>query len=130
MASGDRPDQDPLFDNLSRVPPPAPDEGAPEALRARLEADRRAVLADVGLDPRKSNTALRHELRQLVEALIGEALDDPEIVPDAGLFLHRAMLFDAAQQRANAIRALEDGLRVHPNHPELVRQLQFRQEGG
>ena len=101
----------------------------PAKLRARLEADRRAVIEDVGLNPRMSRKALLQPLRLQVEALIREALDDPQLTPDVGLFLHRAMLLDGEGAPADAIRALEEGLLVYPNDPTLLGHLQRRRAG-
>ena len=96
----------------------------PEAHRPRLEADLNAVLEDIGLDPRISRRALRHPLRVEVEKLIREALADENLVPDPGLFIHRAILFTS---KRDALRALQEGLQVHPGDPDLLEQLRYVQ---
>lgn len=93
----------------------------PAKLRPRLEADLRAVLEDIGLDPRISRRAQAHPLRQEIEKLIREALTDENLVPDVGLFIHRAILLHGTQR--DALRALEEGLQVHPGHPALLEQI-------
>ena len=102
---------------------------APKELEARILEDLRMVVADVGLDPRLARRALPYPLRGLLEGLIAEAIRDPDLVPDAGLFLERASLLmgeagkNSEKGRRDAARALEEGLRVLPGHPLLVRQL-------
>jgi tetratricopeptide (TPR) repeat protein len=105
------------------------DKDMPEEMRPRLEADRRAVLEDVGIDARLGPQALLHPLRLQVDALIREALDDPELVPDVGLFLHRASLLAGEPGMGNAagIQALEEALRVHPRHPAILARLRVMQ---
>ncbi len=96
----------------------------PAEHRPRIEADRAALLEDVGLDPAQRDQALLLPLADLYQALIDEAQASDVLATDPGLFLDRADILVLARRPQDVQATLRLGLRAHPGQPDMTRMLQ------